>query len=167
MGIFVTFPDSGNRQGNWFLVSSRLGLTRGFHFTGAVVLSGFLNAARISSAASGLPLSEHRILFFGAGSSGIGVAKQLVSFFTELGLSVDEAKKQIYVPTFFLWYWLFIDAVCMQTVDSKGLITADREGLQEHKKCILTNSNQTWVLTLHSCSFCSHGLPGPCFEQPG
>ncbi|KAJ3854320.1 malate dehydrogenase [Lentinula lateritia] len=82
----------------------------------AVVLSGFLNAARISSAASGLPLSEHRILFFGAGSSGIGVAKQLVSFFTELGLSVDEAKKQIY------------------TVDSKGLITADREGLQEHKK---------------------------------
>ncbi|KAJ4491276.1 malate dehydrogenase [Lentinula edodes] len=84
--------------------------------TGAVVLSGFLNAARISSAASGLPLSEHRILFFGAGSSGIGVAKQLVSFFTELGLSVDEAKKQIY------------------TVDSKGLITAEREGLQEHKK---------------------------------
>ncbi|KAJ3986591.1 malate dehydrogenase [Lentinula detonsa] len=82
----------------------------------AVVLSGFLNAARISSAASGIPLTEHKILFFGAGSSGIGVAKQLVSFFTELGMNADEAKKHIY------------------TVDSKGLITADRKGLQEHKK---------------------------------
>ncbi|KAF8635977.1 hypothetical protein AX15_000141 [Amanita polypyramis BW_CC] len=84
--------------------------------TGAVVLSGFINAARLSSAASGLPLTEHRILFFGAGSSGTGVAKQLLSFFTLQGLSVEEAKKRIY------------------TVDSKGLITADRKGLQEHKK---------------------------------
>ncbi|TFY53175.1 hypothetical protein EVG20_g10236 [Dentipellis fragilis] len=84
--------------------------------TGAVVLSGFLNAARISSQASGRPLSEHRILFFGAGSAGIGVAKQLLSFFKFLGMSEAEAKKQIW------------------TVDSKGLITADRKGLQEHKK---------------------------------
>ncbi|KAF4589930.1 hypothetical protein EYR40_009683 [Pleurotus pulmonarius] len=84
--------------------------------TGAVVLSGFVNAARLASAASGRPLNSHRILFFGAGSAGIGVAKQLISFFTLLGMSEEEAKGQIY------------------TVDSKGLITADRKGLQEHKK---------------------------------
>ncbi|ETW81794.1 hypothetical protein HETIRDRAFT_51829 [Heterobasidion irregulare TC 32-1] len=84
--------------------------------TGAVVLSGFFNAARLASAASGLPLSNHRILFFGAGSAGIGVAKQLLSFFKFQGMSETEAKKQIW------------------TVDSKGLITADRQGLQEHKK---------------------------------
>ncbi|KAL0960632.1 hypothetical protein HGRIS_005661 [Hohenbuehelia grisea] len=84
--------------------------------TGAVVLSGFINAARLSSAASGLPLSEHKILFFGAGSAGIGVAKQLMSFFRLQGMSEEEAKDRIY------------------TVDSKGLITADRDGLQEHKK---------------------------------
>jgi malate dehydrogenase (oxaloacetate-decarboxylating)(NADP+) len=84
--------------------------------TGAVVLSGFMNAARLASAASGLPLTDHRILFFGAGSAGIGVAKQLLSFFTINGLSAEEAKKHIY------------------TVDSKGLITGDRPGLQEHKK---------------------------------
>ncbi|KAK7469109.1 hypothetical protein VKT23_003600 [Stygiomarasmius scandens] len=84
--------------------------------TGAVVLSGFINAARLASAASGLPLTEHRILFLGAGSSGIGVAKQLLSFFTSMGMTVEEAKNRIY------------------TVDSKGLVTADREGLQEHKK---------------------------------
>ncbi|KAJ3821861.1 malate dehydrogenase [Lentinula raphanica] len=98
-------------------------------FPSAVVLSGFLNAARISSAASGLPLTEHKILFFGAGSSGIGVAKQLVSFFTELGMGVDEAKTHIY------------------TVDSKGLITADRKGLQEHKKFFARTDYQGPALT--------------------
>ncbi|KAI0055856.1 malate dehydrogenase [Artomyces pyxidatus] len=84
--------------------------------TGAVVLSGFLNAARLSSKASGRPLTEQRILFFGAGSAGVGVAKQLLSFFKINGLSEEDATKQIW------------------TVDSKGLITADRKGLQEHKK---------------------------------
>ncbi|GLB38438.1 putative malic enzyme, NAD binding domain [Lyophyllum shimeji] len=84
--------------------------------TGAVVLAGFINAAKISSAASGQPLTDHRILFFGAGSSGIGVAKQLQSFFTLLGMSEEESKSRIY------------------TVDSKGLVTADRPDLQEHKK---------------------------------
>ncbi|KAF5315039.1 hypothetical protein D9619_007319 [Psilocybe cf. subviscida] len=83
--------------------------------TGSVVLSGFLNAARLASSAAGTPLHDQRILFFGAGSAGIGVAKQLMSFFTLLGLSEEEAKSRIY------------------TVDSKGLITADRKGLQDHK----------------------------------
>ncbi|TFK28034.1 malate dehydrogenase [Coprinopsis marcescibilis] len=83
--------------------------------TGSVVLSGFLNAARLASAASGKPLSDQRILFFGAGSAGIGVAKQLLSFFTLQGMAEEEAKKHIW------------------TVDSKGLITADRKGLQDHK----------------------------------
>ncbi|KAF9267534.1 hypothetical protein L218DRAFT_693865 [Marasmius fiardii PR-910] len=84
--------------------------------TGAVVLSGFVNAAHLASEASGVPLRDHKILFLGAGSSGIGVAKQLLSFFRVQGLSEEEAKSRIY------------------TVDSKGLVTADREGLQEHKK---------------------------------
>ncbi|KAL4073155.1 hypothetical protein V8B97DRAFT_2033450 [Scleroderma yunnanense] len=84
--------------------------------TGSVILSGFINAANLSSATSGKPLADHRILFFGAGSAGIGVAKQLLSFFTMHGLSPEEAKSRIW------------------TVDSKGLITAGRKGLQEHKK---------------------------------
>lgn len=62
-----------------------------------MVLSGFVNAARLASAASGRPLNSHKILFFGAGSAGIGVAKQLISFFTLLGMSEDEAKEHIYV----------------------------------------------------------------------
>lgn len=84
--------------------------------TGAVVLSGFLNAAKLSSAASGQPLSSHRILFFGAGSAGVGVAQQLMSFFTLQGLSKEEARRRI---------WL---------VDSQGLVYNARGRLAEHKK---------------------------------
>jgi malate dehydrogenase (oxaloacetate-decarboxylating)(NADP+) len=84
--------------------------------TGAVVLSGFINAAKLSSAASGQPLTSHRILFLGAGSAGVGVAMQLMSFFTLHGLTVDEARERIYL------------------VDSQGLIFDERGPLAEHKK---------------------------------
>ncbi|TFY73533.1 hypothetical protein EWM64_g10479, partial [Hericium alpestre] len=84
--------------------------------TGAVVLSGFLNAAKLSSAASGRPLSDHRILFFGAGSAGVGVGMQLMSFFKLQGLSEDEARERI---------WL---------VDSQGLVYNERGPMAEHKK---------------------------------
>ncbi|KAL1673705.1 hypothetical protein EV122DRAFT_293981 [Schizophyllum commune] len=84
--------------------------------TGAVVLSGFINAARLSSAASGRPLTDHRVLFFGAGSAGVGVAQQLMSFFTLNGLSEQEARERMYL------------------VDSQGLVYDGRGKLQEHKK---------------------------------
>ncbi len=85
--------------------------------TGAVVLSGFLNAAKLSSSASGRPLSDHRILFLGAGSAGVGVAQQLMSFFKLQGLSEQEARERI---------WL---------VDSQGLVFNKRGKLAEHKLC--------------------------------
>ncbi|THH27693.1 hypothetical protein EUX98_g6495 [Antrodiella citrinella] len=84
--------------------------------TGAVVLSGFLNAAKLSSAASGRPLSDHKILFLGAGSAGVGVAMQLMSFFTMQGLSEEEARRSIYL------------------VDSQGLIFDARGPMAEHKR---------------------------------
>ena len=85
--------------------------------TGAVVLSGFLNAAKISSAASGQPLTSHRILFLGAGSAGVGVAMQLLSFFKLQGLTTEEARQRIYLA------------------DSQGLIFDSRGPMAEHKKC--------------------------------
>ncbi|KAI9452431.1 hypothetical protein F5148DRAFT_502718, partial [Russula earlei] len=62
-------------------------------------------------------------------SAGIGVAKQLLSFFRFQGLSEADATKQIW------------------TVDSKGLITADRPGLQEHKKIFARTDYQGPPLT--------------------
>ncbi|KAG7095390.1 hypothetical protein E1B28_006145 [Marasmius oreades] len=84
--------------------------------TGAVVLSGFMNAAKLSSEASGLPLTSHRILFFGAGSAGVGVGMQLMSFFTLQGLPEQDARERI---------WL---------VDSQGLVFDTRGPMAEHKK---------------------------------
>ncbi|CCM00644.1 uncharacterized protein FIBRA_02681 [Fibroporia radiculosa] len=84
--------------------------------TGAVVLSGFLNAARLASAASGRALADQRILFLGAGSAGVGVATQLMSFFRLQGLSTEEARRRI---------WL---------VDSQGLVFDARGPMAEHKK---------------------------------
>ena len=85
--------------------------------TGAVILSGFVNAAKLASAAAGTPLGEQRILFFGAGSAGVGVAMQLMSFFVLQGMSKEEARRRI-------WF-----------VDSQGLIYDARGSMAEHKKC--------------------------------
>ncbi len=75
------------------------------------MLSGFINAAKLASQAAGTPVEDQRILFFGAGSAGIGVAKQLMSFFTFLGLTEEEAKKRIYVRVFMPFFIKFSDTL--------------------------------------------------------
>ncbi|KAJ1837550.1 hypothetical protein LPJ57_011392, partial [Coemansia sp. RSA 486] len=45
--------------------------------TGCVILGGFISAVE----QAGIPPTEQRILFVGAGSAGVGVAKQLVDYF--------------------------------------------------------------------------------------
>ena len=84
-----------------------------------MVLSGFLNAARLSSSAAGTPLTDQRILFFGAGSAGIGVAKQLMSFFTLLGLSEQEARSRIYVSLIFLFLPVVLIKVSICCLDRR------------------------------------------------
>ncbi|EDR08151.1 uncharacterized protein LACBIDRAFT_297458 [Laccaria bicolor S238N-H82] len=112
--------------------------------TGAVVLSGFLNAAKIASAASGRPLTSHRILFFGAGSAGVGVAIQLQSFFTLQGLSTEEARQQIYL------------------IDSQGLVYNARGRLAEYKKCMLPFSLfPSWMYSSSKPDFSRDDYSGP------
>lgn len=81
--------------------------------TGAVILGGFINAVK----STGIDPRKQRAVFLGAGSAGVGVAKQMVEFFMkEGGLSEDEARRIFYL------------------VDSKGLVTNDRgDKLAEHK----------------------------------
>ncbi|MCJ1424727.1 hypothetical protein MMC29_002615 [Sticta canariensis] len=80
--------------------------------TGAVILAGMISAVK----RSGVPVSDQRAVFFGAGSAGVGVAKQIVEFFTREGLTEDEARR------------------CFWLVDTKGLITNDRgDKLADHK----------------------------------
>ncbi|KAF9412908.1 hypothetical protein BGZ94_000892 [Podila epigama] len=81
--------------------------------TGAVILAGFMNAINLA----GIPAKDHKILFFGAGSAAVGVAKQLAAYFVnDHGMTEDQAREMV---------WL---------VDSKGLVTLDRgDKLAEHK----------------------------------
>ena len=89
--------------------------------TGAVVLGGIINAVR----ESGIHAKDHRAVFLGAGSAGVGVARQIVQFFIQEGLSEDEARD------------------CFYLVDSKGLVTNDRgDRLANHKLYFSRNDNQ-------------------------
>ncbi|SPQ21073.1 f586ee60-60b1-435b-adca-0f402d57409d [Thermothielavioides terrestris] len=88
--------------------------------TGAVVLAGYIGAVNLS----GVPIEEQRLVFMGAGSAGVGVAKQLVEYYTKRGLSEQAAKDK---------FWL---------VDTKGLVTKDRgDKLAEHKKYFARSDN--------------------------
>jgi malate dehydrogenase (oxaloacetate-decarboxylating) len=55
--------------------------------TGAVNLAAVLSGVR----ASGTPLAEHRVVIFGSGTAGIGVADQLRDALVSAGLRPDEA----------------------------------------------------------------------------
>lgn len=89
--------------------------------TGAVILGGVINAVK----RSGLPCKDHRAVFFGAGSAGVGVAKQIVDFFVREGMTEDEAR------------------ACFYLVDTKGLVTLDRgDKLADHKVYFARADNQ-------------------------
>ncbi|KAF2147389.1 uncharacterized protein K452DRAFT_304236 [Aplosporella prunicola CBS 121167] len=89
--------------------------------TGAVILAGFINAVK----SAGIPLKDHRAVFLGAGSAGVGVAKQIVEYFIKEGLTEDEARRK---------FWF---------IDSRGLVTNDRgDKLADHKVYFSRDDNE-------------------------
>ncbi|HHK5533115.1 TPA: oxaloacetate-decarboxylating malate dehydrogenase [Bacillus mobilis] len=75
--------------------------------TGAVSLAAVLSAVK----ASGVPLSEHRVVVFGAGTAGIGIADQVRDAMVREGVSEEESYKR---------FWC---------IDRNGLVTDDMEDL--------------------------------------
>lgn len=74
---------------------------------------------------SNVPIEDQRVVFMGAGSAGVGVAQQMLEFYTKRGLTVEEAKAKFYL------------------VDTKGLVTLDRgDNLAEHKKVLARTDNE-------------------------
>jgi malate dehydrogenase (oxaloacetate-decarboxylating)(NADP+) len=61
--------------------------------TGAVVLAGAIRAFALSE----IPLKDQRILFFGAGSSGVGVAETICKYFEKQGMTEEEAKAKFWL----------------------------------------------------------------------
>ncbi|WP_329430249.1 NAD-dependent malic enzyme [Streptosporangium sp. NBC_01495] len=77
--------------------------------TGAIVLAAMLGAVRVS----GTPMRDQRIVVFGAGTAGIGIADQLRDAMARDGLEVREATRRIWA------------------VDRQGLLTDDMSGLRD------------------------------------
>jgi malate dehydrogenase (oxaloacetate-decarboxylating) len=79
--------------------------------TAGVVVSGLIGALRMT----GRSMGQQKIAFAGAGASAQGISDLIVAAMVEAGLSRDEAIDRIY------------------TVDSRGLVTQDRTGLETFK----------------------------------
>lgn len=77
--------------------------------TGAVSLAAVLSCAK----ASKMPLKEHRVVIFGAGTAGIGIAEQLREALVREGVDEEESYRR---------FWC---------VDRNGLLTDDMDDLRD------------------------------------
>ena len=80
--------------------------------TGIVALAGILGALEISKE----KFTDQRVMIFGAGTAGVGIATQIFEEFKQQGLSETEARSHIYL------------------IDKQGLLFEDTEGLTEGQK---------------------------------
>ena len=80
--------------------------------TGAVALACVLAACKIT----GAPFEESRILMYGAGAAGLGIARQLRSQLEKDGLSGEKLRSAVLV------------------MDSQGIISDGREGIDDYKR---------------------------------
>ena len=80
--------------------------------TAAVATATLLAASNVT----GVPIRDHRIVFFGFGSAGIGIARLLISVMQDQGLSEREAFQRIYA------------------IGSRGLLVEGGEGLRDEQR---------------------------------
>ena len=98
--------------------------------TGIVALAAILGALNISKQ----KFTNQRVMVFGAGTAGAGIAHQIYEEFMQQGLSSEEAKQHIYL------------------VDKQGLLTNDMTDLTEGQQFFARSANdlQQPQPTLHA-----------------
>ncbi|AHH98954.1 NAD-dependent malic enzyme [Kutzneria albida] len=80
--------------------------------TGAITLAAVLSAVRVT----GIPMREQKLLVFGAGSAGVGIADQIRDAMVRDGATREQATARV---------WL---------VDKQGLLTSDMTDLREFQR---------------------------------
>ncbi len=80
--------------------------------TAAVVLAAVLAAVRLT----GLRLPQHRVLIYGAGTAGVGIADIIREAMAQAGLSAEQAYAQFYA------------------FNSRGLIVEDGAGVRDFQR---------------------------------
>ncbi|MCA1192781.1 NAD-dependent malic enzyme [Saccharopolyspora sp. 6V] len=88
--------------------------------TGAIVLAAVLSALQVT----GQPFAEQRLVVFGAGTAGTGMADQISAAMVRDGLTPEQARARV---------WL---------VDEHGLVTDDMAGLPEHQSAYARPAEQ-------------------------
>ncbi len=91
--------------------------------TGAVALAAIYTAMRIKQES----LAKQKFLIHGAGAGGVGIAEQILIALCAEGLPEEEARQQIF------------------TLDSRGLITTDRELLPYKEKFAQNPATLDWL----------------------
>lgn len=127
-GIYLHWEDFGRDNARRILMRYRndyCTLNGDMQSTGVVALACVLAAAK----ASGVPLKDHRIVIFGAGTAGVGIADQIVGAMTYAGLSQQDALKHL---------WL---------IDKSGLLTTQSQLLPFQVRYARTQDEiNTWSL---------------------
>ncbi len=80
--------------------------------TGAITMAALFNGVALS----GIDWKDHRVVIFGSGTAGVGIADQVRDQMTRSGLTEAEATRQ---------FWL---------VDRQGLLIDDMDGLRDYQQ---------------------------------
>ena len=88
--------------------------------TGAITLAAALSAVKVT----GVPMAEQKLLVFGAGTAGVGIADQLHDAMVRAGATEEQATAQV---------WL---------VDKQGLLTSDMPGLRDYQQPYARNPEE-------------------------
>ena len=115
-GALLHFEDFGANNARRILVSYRDKyriFNDDMQGTGAVVMAGLFNALKVT----GTRWREQRVVLFGGGTAGVGIADQIRAQMTRDGLDAAQAARQIWI------------------VDLPGLLTEDMgEGLLDYQR---------------------------------
>ena len=88
--------------------------------TGAITLAAALSAVKVT----GVPMAEQKLLVFGAGTAGVGIADQLHDAMVRAGATEEQATAQV---------WL---------VDKQGLLTSNMPDLRDYQQPYARNPEE-------------------------